>query len=110
MKHSSTTPIPLPPRLSMDEYADFVEASLRESDPARAARQKELEERIRTPFRMAQDAPDAEDGRQIKILINGLPLIFNTLDSLIDHPFFCRPSTKMRGRQKIALHHDFFYL
>ena len=42
----------LPPRLSMDEYADFVEASLRESNSARVARQKELEERIRTPFRM----------------------------------------------------------
>lgn len=36
----------------MDEYADFVEASLRETNPTRAARQKELEERIRTPFRM----------------------------------------------------------
>jgi len=36
----------------MDEYADFVEASLRESNPARVARQKELEERIRTPFRI----------------------------------------------------------
>jgi len=36
----------------MDEYADFVEASLRESNPAQVARQKELEERIRTPFRM----------------------------------------------------------
>ncbi|MCX6995914.1 MAG: hypothetical protein NTV49_02235 [Kiritimatiellaeota bacterium] len=42
----------LPPRLSMDEYADFVEASLRAGDQARAARQKELEERITTPFRM----------------------------------------------------------
>ena len=42
----------LPPRLTMDEYADFVEAALRESNPARAARQKELEERIRTPFRI----------------------------------------------------------
>jgi hypothetical protein len=40
----------LPPRLSMDEYAEFVEASLRECDPSRAARQKKLEKRIRTPF------------------------------------------------------------
>jgi hypothetical protein len=48
---------PLPPRLSMDEYADFVEASLRESDPVHAARQKELEERIRVPFRLASDTP-----------------------------------------------------
>ena len=42
----------VPPRLSMDEYADFVEVSLREANPARVARQKELEERIRTPFRI----------------------------------------------------------
>lgn len=55
----SPTTLPLPPRLSMDEYADFVEASLRESDPARVARQKELEERIRTPFRMV-------DGKRLK--------------------------------------------
>jgi hypothetical protein len=48
----------------MDEYADFVEASLREANPARAARQKELEERIRTPFRMAGDTPSAEDRRE----------------------------------------------
>jgi len=36
----------------MDEYVDFVEASLRESNPARAARQKEFEERIGKPFRI----------------------------------------------------------
>jgi hypothetical protein len=48
---------PLPPRLSMDEYADFVEASILESDPVRAARQKDLEERIMAPFRMASEPP-----------------------------------------------------
>jgi len=52
MNRSPTTLNPLPPRLSMDEYADFVEASLRESNPARAARQKEFEERIGKPFRI----------------------------------------------------------
>jgi len=52
MNRSPTTLNPIPPQLSMDEYADFVEASLHESNPARAARQKELEELIRTPFRM----------------------------------------------------------
>ncbi len=41
----------------MDQYADFVEAFLRDCAPARAARQKELEERIRTPFRMVDDTP-----------------------------------------------------
>ena len=52
MNRSPTTLNPLPPRLSMDEYADFVEASLRESNPAHAARQKEFEERIGKPFRI----------------------------------------------------------
>lgn len=47
----------LPPRLSMDQYVDFVEASLGNCDPARVAWQKELEERIRTPFRMGDDPP-----------------------------------------------------
>jgi hypothetical protein len=42
----------------MDEYADFVEASLRESDPGRAARQKKLEERIKTPFNMTGHTTD----------------------------------------------------
>jgi hypothetical protein len=36
----------------MDEYVDFVETSLREVSPARAARQKDLEERILVAFRM----------------------------------------------------------
>jgi hypothetical protein len=45
---------PLPPRLSMDAYADFVEASLRDSNPVHAARQKALEERIRAPFCMGE--------------------------------------------------------
>lgn len=65
MIRSPSTLNSLPPRLSMDDYADFVEASLRESDPARAARQKALEERIRTPFRMAGDTPAGEDGRKV---------------------------------------------
>jgi hypothetical protein len=36
----------------MDEYADFVEASIRESNPALAAKQKHIEKQIREPFRM----------------------------------------------------------
>jgi hypothetical protein len=54
---------PPPPRLSMDEYADFVEASLRESNMARVARQKELEERVRMPFRITGDNPATEKRR-----------------------------------------------
>ena len=38
----------------MDEYADFVEASLRECNRAHATRQKEVEERIRAPFRISE--------------------------------------------------------
>ena len=63
MINARPMPNPLPPRLSMDQYADFVEASLRESDPARSARQKELEERIRVPFRMAGETPDRTAGK-----------------------------------------------
>lgn len=38
----------------MDEYASFVERSLRDCDAGRAARQKDLEERIRAPFRIEE--------------------------------------------------------
>ena len=51
MKGQKKTSIPLPPRLSMDEYADYVEASLGERDPRDVARQKALEERIRSRFK-----------------------------------------------------------
>lgn len=51
---NGTTPslMALPPALSMDEYSDFIESSLRESNPAAIARQKAIEERILTPFRL----------------------------------------------------------
>lgn len=45
----------LPPRLSMDEYADFVEASLGQCNRVNATRQKEIEERISVPFRMSSE-------------------------------------------------------
>ncbi len=35
----------LPPHLTMDEYCEFVEASLRDIPPEQVARQKALEER-----------------------------------------------------------------
>jgi hypothetical protein len=49
-----TTPslIALPPTLSMDEYSDYIESSLQESNPASTARQKAIEERILAPFRL----------------------------------------------------------
>lgn len=43
----------LPPRLSMDQYAHFIEASLRTCDRAKAERQKRLEERVRQAFCLA---------------------------------------------------------
>ncbi|MBL7114814.1 MAG: hypothetical protein ISS35_03535 [Kiritimatiellae bacterium] len=43
-------PEPLPPRLGMEPYLDFVEESFRERNVKLAHRQKELEERITKPF------------------------------------------------------------
>lgn len=48
------------PRLSMDEYFDFVEATLKESNPLYAAKQKELEKQITKPFRMTPSGAFAE--------------------------------------------------
>ena len=48
----------------MDEYADFVAVSLSESNPARVASQKELEERIRTPFRMLDEGEEGVSPRE----------------------------------------------
>ena len=42
--------IPLPPRLSMDAYVDFVDASFLHRDVAKALKQKALEERIERRF------------------------------------------------------------
>lgn len=38
------------PRLGMDEYLAFLAESMAQTDPAQAARQKAIEERISTPF------------------------------------------------------------
>jgi hypothetical protein len=48
---------PLPPRLSMEEYVDFIASSLREMDPARIERQKQLEENIEKPFSLSDERP-----------------------------------------------------
>ena len=50
---------PLPPRLSMDGYADFVSEALLHSSPEHVARQKQIEERIAAPFRIPEDIPAA---------------------------------------------------
>ena len=44
----------------MDEYADFVEASLRECNPVHAKRQKAIEEQIKMPFRIPEEGTAAE--------------------------------------------------
>ncbi|MDX9974001.1 MAG: hypothetical protein RBU21_13535 [FCB group bacterium] len=38
------------PRLSMDEYAEFIEELLAHADPVKIARQKAIEKQIKTPF------------------------------------------------------------
>ena len=63
MKFPSLSIHPLPPRLTMDEYADFVSETLRHGDPERIARQKEIEERIVLPFRIPEGLPAAAHPR-----------------------------------------------
>ena len=48
---------PLPPHLTMDEYVEWLCGNWRDMDPARIARQKEIEERVLTPFRIPDDLP-----------------------------------------------------
>ena len=47
---------PLPPHLSMDEYVDFVDASIRQANQDFATRQKNIEKRILKPFRISNQA------------------------------------------------------
>jgi hypothetical protein len=39
-----------PPHLEMEAFVNFVDASIAAADPAKAARQKNIEERITVPF------------------------------------------------------------
>jgi hypothetical protein len=48
---------PMPPRLSMDEYVEFVANSLREHDSQLALRQKAVEKRIQKPFCLSEFPP-----------------------------------------------------
>lgn len=47
---------PLPPRLTMDQYADFIAANLRDQDLESVAKLKDIEERIAKPFRILRAA------------------------------------------------------
>ncbi len=50
MKFISDTKAPLPPSLSMDDYADFIEETLKYCDKSKAKLQKKIEEKITKPF------------------------------------------------------------
>ena len=50
----------LPPRLSMDDYMDFVEVSIREANPVLAARQKSIEKQILKPFSLSAKISEPE--------------------------------------------------
>ena len=50
-------PVPLPPRLGMDDYASFVADSLSLKDPVKVALQKAIEEQIQMPFRLTNERP-----------------------------------------------------
>lgn len=52
---------PPPPHLTMDEYVAWIQASLQQVDPVKAARQKALQEQIATPFHIKED--DAPSSR-----------------------------------------------
>ncbi len=45
-------PVPYPPRLTMDQYADWVASNLKNQDPERIRRQKEIEEQLTMSFHM----------------------------------------------------------
>jgi hypothetical protein len=49
----------LPPRLTMDAYAELVAETVRAAGAARIARQKAIEERVLKPFRFPDDIADA---------------------------------------------------
>lgn len=51
------TSIPLPPRLTMTEYARWVGENWKNGDASHHMRQKDIEERIEKPFRMPAEDP-----------------------------------------------------
>lgn len=59
MSPIKNTLFPLPPRLTMDEYVDFISETLASHNRELAMLQKNLEERITTPFSIPRSLPDA---------------------------------------------------
>ena len=54
---------PLPPRLTMDEYCEWVMDTVCRLSPAHIARQKALEKRIEVPFFFPEDSYPAAPGK-----------------------------------------------
>ena len=52
MKETASIIITLPPRLTMDEYLDFIESSRTAPSPALTDRQKQIEKQILKPFQL----------------------------------------------------------
>jgi hypothetical protein len=46
---------PLPPRLTMDEYVVWIQSTLQQADPIKAARQKAVQEQITAPFQIGRN-------------------------------------------------------
>jgi len=59
MNRPAHSPNP-PPRLTMDEYADWIEHPPIRIDPEMARKQKDLEERITHRFSLKSEAPQPD--------------------------------------------------
>jgi len=46
---------PRPPHLTMDEYVVWIQATIQQADPVKAARQKSIQEHITAPFRIGRN-------------------------------------------------------
>lgn len=55
--HATLPWFKMPPRVNAADYLAFVAELLARADPAKAARQKNIEERIVTPFSLRDEAP-----------------------------------------------------
>ena len=57
---------PLPPHLTMDEYVAWIQASLQQIDPIKAARQKAMQKQISVPFQIKDvvKAPSPSEPRR----------------------------------------------
>ena len=53
MNGTQSNSMGLPPRLTMDEYMDFIESSSADSSSVLTEQQKRIEKRILKPFRLS---------------------------------------------------------